>query len=925
MVSETSVLPAGTDRPIIEPPPAVPSGLTDDEVKERLLACGPNSVERLSSASSVTRFTENFTHLMALLLWLSGVLAFVAGVPQLGLAIWAVNIINGVFSFVQEFKAEKATEALMKLLPLTAHVMRNGGEATINASELVPGDLIFLAEGDNVPADCRLVAASMFAVDESMLTGESRPLRKTAASEENAAHDDKNFLFAGTNVSSGTASAVVVATGTRTRFGKIALLTRSIAEAPSPLQKEMARVTRSISLVATAFGVLFYALAIGVAHADPVTSFVFALGMIVAFVPEGMLPTVSLSLAMGVERMSRSNALIKRLSAVETLGCTTVICTDKTGTVTANQMTVQNIWTFQDTYRVSGSGYCPDGDIRSSDSGRLEKSGVTNDMALARSLLVAKRCNDARLLPPSKSREWSVIGDPTEGALLVAARKFGIGVEDGDGYAHKICDIPFDSRRKSMSSIYETVTGREVYVKGSTDRVLAMCTKKHVGEETEHKLEMADIEAVIAANDRYAEQGLRVLALAGRTLPRSICLSDHEEVEQDLTFYALIAMFDPPHVGVVEAVRKCHNAGIKTVMITGDHGLTAKTIARQTGIVQDPCDVVTGEDLDGWTDDTLKRHLSGDVIFARILPEQKLRIVEAFQQSGHVVAMTGDGVNDAPALRKADIGIAMGIAGSDVARESADMILTDNNFASIVSAIELGRAVYANIRKFAIYVLTSNMAEAVPFAVSLFSHGLIPLPLTVMQVLSIDLGTDMVPALGLGMEKAEPGIMDVPPRNLQAPLLSFRLLGLALLWYGLIEAAAGMSCYFFANFQNGWPTIPLAEVGSSAYRQATTMTVIGIVAGQVGAVLCCRTDRTSIFNMDFFGNRLILFGIATELILVLCMMYCPFLQDCFGMAPVGWKDWIFALSWIPVVIVLDEIRKLLLRAYKTTTQYPKIQ
>ncbi|MBY0552524.1 MAG: cation-transporting P-type ATPase, partial [Candidatus Obscuribacterales bacterium] len=612
-------------------------------------------------------------------------------------------------------------------------------------------------------------------------------------------------------------------------------------------------------------------------------------------------------------KMSKSNALIKRLSAVETLGCTTVICTDKTGTITRNQMIVQDIWTLDGSYKVTGTGYDPDGGIFDSINRRLIKSSVSQTSALASSLLVAARCNNAKLLPPTPLKNWSVIGDPTEGALLTAARKFR-GSDDGDLYAHKICDIPFDSHRKRMSSVYDMDAGRQVYLKGATAQVLSLCTRVASGG-TVRAVENCDFEKIVEANDRFAEQGLRVLALAGRLLPPTVSVSNHQEVEQDLTFYGLIAMFDPPHEGVVEAVSKCHQAGIKMVMITGDYGLTAESIARKVGIVQSQCSIVTGDELDQLAEDELAGRLRGDVIFARILPEQKLRIVEAFQRLGHVVAMTGDGVNDAPALRKADIGIAMGVSGSDVARESADMILADDNFASIVNAIELGRAVYANIRKFATYVLTSNMAEAVPFGVALFSHGLVPLPLTVMQVLSIDLGTDMVPALGLGMEKAEEGIMNVPPRNLNDPLLSYGLLSRALFWYGLIESIAGMSCYFFANFLNGWPVSALAPIGTPAYQHATTMTVAGIVAGQIGTVLCCRTDRSSIFQRGFFENRVILVGIVTEVVLLLLMMYFQPLRDTFNMTPLTAIEWWFAFLWIPAIVAADELRKLAGRVF----------
>lgn len=380
-------------------------------------------------------------------------------------------------------------------------------------------------------------------------------------------------------------------------------------------------------------------------------------------------------------------------------------------------------------------------------------------------------------------------------------------------------------------------------------------------------------------------------------------------------------MLDPPHLGVPEAVAKCRQAGIKIAMITGDYGLTAQSIARKVGIINNGGRVITGVELDTLDDEALRSLLDDNMIFARVTPEHKLRIVSAFQAMGHIVAVTGDGVNDAPALKKADIGIAMGVAGSDVAKESADMILTDDNFVSIVSAVELGRAVYANIRKFAIYVFNSNMAEAVPFVVTLFSAGQIPLPLTVMQILSIDLGTDMVPALGLGAETAEPGVMSRPPRNLKEPLLNLPLLSRALLWYGLIESVAAMSCYFFVNWLHGWPSIPLAAPGSPEYKMATTMTVAGIVATQVGAVLCCRTERASVFSVGLFSNRLVLIGIGAELMLLLALMHVPMLQNLFNTVPLGLREWGFAFAWAPVIILADELRKLAVRLRNRHAQH----
>lgn len=900
-------------------------GLSSAQVDERLKLYGLNTIQKLAKKPLLKVFFANFVHLMAWLLWVAGALAFVAGMPQLGIAIWMVNVINGCFSFWQEFQAGKATEALLSLLPVNAHVVRSGQELLVPAQQLVPGDVIVLAEGDAISADCRIISASRLAVDESTLSGEARPVRKLA--EAVAANDASasNLLFAGTSVIAGTCRAVVCKTGMNTRFGKIARLTQSVGEQPSPLQNEMARVTKVVSILATTIGVFFFLLAVLFAHVHPREGFIFAIGMIVAFVPEGMLPTVSLSLALGVQQMAKRNALIKKLSAVETLGCTNVICSDKTGTITQNKMTVQHIWTEGVEYKLSGLGYSPLGEIeRITGTGfreaRLNEAATDSARALREREILDKvlnaslRCSNARLTPPKSDAEagtWQILGDPTEAALLVAARKGGIGQDHQFYDVPRICEIPFDSIRKRMSTVYDHKGERVLYLKGAPVEVLSRCS---VFESSDgpRPMQESDRQAIMAANDLYAREGLRVLAMAQRVLPLGCDLAP-DSLEIELSFCGLVAMWDPPHEGVAEAVQKCHSAGIKIVMITGDYGLTAESIARKVGIVRDNCRVITGRELDTLDDDALRQYLHDNVIFARVTPEHKLRIVKAFQSLGLIVAVTGDGVNDAPALRKGDIGIAMGISGSDVARESADMILTDDNFASIVGAVELGRAVYANIRKFAIYVFNSNMAEAVPFVVTLFSLGAIPLPLTVMQVLSVDLGTDMVPALGLGTEAAEPGLMDCPPRDLSKPLLDLPLLARALLWYGLIEATAGMSCYFYVNYLHGWPGVPLAEAGSEIYKMATTMTLMGIVAAQAGAVLCCRSDRRSLFSAGIFSNKLVLVGIGTELLLLLVLIYVPFLQDIFNTAGVGIHEWCFALLWAPVIVILDELRKLYLR------------
>ena len=910
-------------------------GLTPTEVEERQQRYGPNAISEIKGKPLCLRFLANFTHLMALLLWAGGIVGFIARMPQLGVAIWMVNVINGVFSFWQEYKAEKATEALRRLLSPTARVLRDGEERRIPAEEMVPGDLLLLAEGDRVAADGRLVEAAELQTDQSTLTGESQPVRKTNQAvlrTDLTRTEMPNLVFAGTTVVAGTGKAVVFATGMDSEFGKIAHLTQSVGEELSPLQKEMGRVTRVVTVLATSIGAFFFIMGILVAGVTLLQSFIFAMGMIVAFVPEGMLPTVTLSLAMGTQRMARRHALIKRLSAVETLGSTTVICTDKTGTLTQNEMTVRYLWLPERELEVTGVGYEPEGQIL--DASRPVHASPKD---LHRLVVAAGLCNNARLVPPGNGNNghdtsrWTVLGDPTEAALRVVAPKAGVDLEAEARRQPRLRELPFESRRKRMSTIHQvldlglardrsggTPPDRVAYVKGAPKEVLALCTRIRCNGR-EDPLDGERQAQIVAANDEYARNGLRVLAVAMRSLPNSharpASVSEYtaETVEQDLTFLGLAAMMDPPRPEVTAAVEKCHHAGIRIVMITGDYGLTAETIARRIGIIRGPdVRIVVGTELDTMDDEGLKRALQKEVIFARVTPEHKLRVVTELKEMDHIVAVTGDGVNDAPALKKADIGVAMGIAGTDVAKEAADMILTDDNFASIVNAVEEGRAVYDNIRKFAVYVFNSNMAEAVPFIAMLFSAGRIPLPLTVMQVLAIDLGTDMVPAIGLGAEPPEAGIMDRPPRSQKEPLLSVRLLVKALLWYGMIESAASMSAYFFFNWQHGWPQAPLVS-GGVLYRMATTMTLAGVVATQVGAVFGCRTNLASIFKIGFHTNRLVLVGVATELSLLAVLIYTPFLQGVFNTGPIGPREWAYVFAWTPVIFLLDEARKALLR------------
>lgn len=892
-------------------------GLSSAEAAARLRRYGPNALPAIQRQPLIWIFLGNFSHLMALLLWVGGLMGFLAQLPQLGIAIWLVNLINGLFSFWQEYRAERAAEALRALLPMQARVLRDGVVQAIPRSEVVPGDLLLLAEGEQVAADGQLVEAHALRVDQSTLTGEARAVPKrvepaAASLGERAAQP--NVVFTGTAVVAGTGKALVFATGLQSAFGAIAQLTEQVAAAPSPLQQELARVTRVVSVIALSVGLVFLLLAVGLTGMGLATSFIFALGMIVAFVPEGLLPTVTLALAIGVQRMARRNALVKRLSAVETLGCTQVICTDKTGTLTENAMTVRQIWAGGHEYTLSGGGYAPHGVI----SRQTTPVDLRSDQDLANLLRAAALCNDARLLAPQDAAaNWSILGDPTEAALLVAARKGGLDLEVEAQALPRIHEIPFESRRKLMSTLH---AGEQslVYCKGAPDEVLARCENVRINGQVQ-PLTAALRTSLLAAKERLAGSGLRVLGVAMRELPRASAIRDAEQLERDLVFLGLVAMDDPPRPAVAAAVTQCHRAGIRIVMITGDDGLTAESLARRLAIISSAFPrLITGPELDKLSDAELAAALQNEVIFARAAPEQKLRIVMSLQQMGLVVAVTGDGVNDAPALKQADIGVAMGRSGTDVAREAADMILTDDNFATIVHAIEEGRAVYANIRKFVAYIFTSNVPEAVPFVLFALSGGQIPLALTVMQVLAIDLGTDMLPALALGAEPADPSIMERPPRQRDDHIITRGLLLRSLCFLGLIQASVAMLAFYAAYWISGyggrWLDLPTT---GPLYLAATTMTLAAIVATQVGNLFAQRSVHRSIFTVGLGGNRLIWLGIAVELVLIVALVYLPALQWLFGTAALPAANWLLLLLCAPALLIADELRKLLRRSLRS--------
>jgi calcium-translocating P-type ATPase len=864
------------------------SGLAGGEARRRLAEYGPNRVEEAKGELLALRFLQEFVHFFALILWLAAGLAFVAdlydpgqGMAALGWAIIGVIAVNGVFSFWQEYRAERAIAALKRLLPHQVTALRDGAAHRIPAEELVPGDVILVDAGETVPADCRLIEAFAVRVNLATLTGESLPkARGAAAAKEDDVLSAPNVLLAGSTIVAGEGKALVFATGMHTEFGKIARLTQAGDEAPSPLQREIARLSRLVAALATALGVGFFLIGrlLGLSFWE---NFIFAIGIIVANVPEGLLPTVTLSLAMATQRMAKRKALIRHLPAVEALGAATVICTDKTGTLTENRMSVKRL-------------FVSDG-LR--EPAQLEPSAVARHAALFEA---AALCHSVRRVNENGEARW--LGDPMEVALVEMAGRAGVAPQH-----ERVDEVPFDADRRRMSSVHRVGAGRVLYCKGAPEAVLPLCRGVLVAEGVRPLT--GEIRAqYVGAQEEMAAAGLRVLAFASRALPEA---APREHWEEELVLAGLVGLEDPPRPEVPAAIEKCRGAGIRVIMVTGDHPHTARAIAREIGLARDPV-VMRGDELRRLTDTQLQFALdTPEVLFARVSADQKLRIVEALQRKQHVVAVTGDGVNDAPALRRADIGIAMGVVGTDVAREAADMILLDDNFASIVSAIEEGRSVYQNIRKFLTYILSSNIPELVPYLAFVVLR--IPLPLTIIQILAVDLGTDMVPALALGAEKPDPATMRVPPRPRSARLLDWPLLARAYLFLGVIEAAAAMAAFFFVLGLAGWEYGQALARTEPLYLQATTACLAAIVVMQVVNVFLCRHPRASAFEAGLRGNPLLLWGIGTEIALILAIAYTPWGNAVFGTAPIGAQVWLFILPFAAVMLALEEGRKALAR------------
>jgi calcium-translocating P-type ATPase len=838
-----------------------PTGLSEREAARRLQQHGPNELTRHGGPVWPRQLAAQLTHPLALLLFAAAALAAVGDLVELAIAILVVIALNAGFAFAQERHAERAVEALRAYLPPRARVVRDGREQDVDALSLVPGDVLLVQEGDRVCADARLLEGAV-EIDLSALNGESVPVLRAAELLDPgvAPLDARDLVFSGTSCTGGEARGVVTATGMATQLGRIAALSQRSGDDDSPLQLEVRRVAKLIALIAVAAAVAFVPLGTLVAGLSLNDAVVFAIGLLVANVPEGLLPTITLALAVGVRRLARGGALVKRLSAVETLGATTVICTDKTGTLTENRMEVDRAWAG--------------GDERVAAGGRLQGEPSQALRALGSAIAA---CNLAELEPEPA-------GDPTEIGLLQAARDLGADVALAGRRERRLAQFRFDPRRKLMTTLDRTADGDVLHVKGAPDVLLERCSGIVTADGGVRLLDVAERTELFELTERYAAQGLRVLGAARRPWVGDPP-PERDAAERDLSLVGFVAMLDPPREQVADAVARCHQAGIRVLVVSGDHGLTVAAIARRVGIGGATPTIVTGSELDAMPDSELDGVLrAGDeIVFARTSPEAKLRIADALRAEGEVVAMTGDGVNDAPALRRADIGVAMGASGTEVAREAATMILTDDDFTSIVTAVEEGRRVYANIRKFILYIFAHAPAEVIPFLVFALSGGKVPLPLTVMQILAIDLGTETLPAVALGREPAEPGTMSRPPRGRGEPLIGAALLRRAWLVLGLTSAVLVMLGFLWVLLHAGWR--PGDEVTDRLHDEATTMTFLGIVACQVGVAFAARTERASLRSIGVLSNRLLLWGIAFELLFTAALVWVPPLQDVFGTRP----------------------------------------
>lgn len=880
-------------------------GLTQNEAGRRLEKYGRNELKKKGGIGPAGIFLSQFASPLVIILIAAAAIAFFLGERKDSAVIGAVVAINAVIGFIQEFKAEKALEALMKMIAPKARVIRNGKESVIDARLAVPGDVIVFEAGDRVAADARIFECYEVQAQEAALTGESSPVCKTAeaiSGQNIAVGDMRNLIFAGTSISSGSGKAVVTSTGMNTEFGKVAKLTQEVRKEATPLQKELSRAGRFIGAAVIAICAVVFVIILlraGVLSKNVVVEgFIFAVALAVAAVPEGLLATVTVSLALGMRRMVRKNAIVKRLNSVETLGSTTVICSDKTGTLTKNEMTVKEIYADGRLTEVSGVGYEPEGEFSSGNK-------VLGKEALARMGLmfsIGALCNNSSL-EQSKGR-WGITGDPTEAALIAASYKAGFRKQQLAEKYRKLYEFPFDSARKMMSVIVKSDGGAQAFVKGAPSEVIKRCDRILVnGKET--RLTEAKRKELLRKDDEMASKALRVLALAYRKVNANGRYRI-EDAEKGLTFAGLAGMIDPPREGVKESVALCRKAGIRVIVITGDHGTTARAIAQKVGIATEHTPVIEGTALDRMGEKQLHRALEHDPIFARVSPDHKLRIVKALEKMGQIVAVTGDGVNDAPALKKASIGVAMGITGTDVSQEAADMVLADDSFSTIVTAVEEGRSIYSNIQKFMRYLFSSNLGEIVLIFLAMIAG--LPYPVLAVQILWINLVTDVFPALALAVEPPEPDIMERKPRDPKKKMITTKIF-LRWLEAGAVIGIGTLAVFIVYLLKGGWAFGAAETVQNPAYLKALTMSFTVLVVFQLVNVFNCRSDDKTLSRLGLFTNKWLIMGVLGSLMLQIIVVHSGFFQKAFYTVALSPFEWVIVILAALTIFAYDEIGK----------------
>ncbi|HEY3420277.1 MAG TPA: cation-transporting P-type ATPase [Methanomassiliicoccales archaeon] len=891
-------------------------GLREEEIGRRLKEHGPNQLPTKHRAI-YQKFLIQFRNLFNILLILAAILSFIVGYVSddqssifMGAVILMVVLISILFSLIQERRAERTMDAIRELVPQNSKVMRDGNEVQVPVTGIVPGDLLVLEEGDRIPADGRVIECHNLNVDNSSITGESDPQPRTSSREivqpGSGISSRKNIVLAGTNVLSGTGIAVVLATGSNTQFGHIVSLAMDVEEPPSPLQMELNRTARLNFYLAILVGFAFFLVSVFYLDLSVTLGLLFMIGVMISLVPEGLQVTVTLALALSSLAMAKQNMVVKRLSAVETLGSATVICVDKTGTITEGQMTARKVWLSGEVLEVSGEGYEPSGSVFVL-SKAVSCSQRDDLKILSQAILIN---NNSTLSPPSgpgKGR-WTAIGDPMEAALIVLANKAGALEQKIIAGIERVGQIPFDPSRKMMTTLAKDSRGNvKAYVKGAGMEVLERCVSIRLYDETKPLSDEERADVVHTIN-MFSDQAYRVLAIAYRTGLSTADVKDPDNIENALVFLGLVAFLDPPRKEVPEAARRAKAAGIRIIMLTGDHELTARSIAMKAGIVtSDSAMIVTGGQMEMIDDLTLSKRLEErEIVFARITAGQKLRVVRLLRKAGEVVAVTGDGVNDSPALLEGDVGIAMGRSGTDVARESADMVLLDDNFASIVKSVEEGRAVFDNLKRFMLYVFTHNWAELVAFIVFIMLHT--PLPLTIIQILAIDLILEIPTSLSLTLDPPEPGTMERPPRSRASRIFGRTALARTMILGSLIGVFALMICLNIWS-QHGW-TIGMGTMSDqNGYLLGTTAVFSGIVAGQLGTIISVRSDLIRLSWRGREHNRWLIFSVLLEFGLLLLMVYVPILQMALGTAAFPLGVWVMLYSIVPVIVLLELLRR----------------